>query len=110
MRPRIFAALFLFALANSGASAQLINPRAPVDVIGQVQAPSGGPLQQNVRIMFQGDDGFRPPEIVFSDSNGRFVLQRLSPDVSYTITVEGDGKNWETTVVRFIPMGRRPTR
>jgi tetratricopeptide (TPR) repeat protein len=105
--PRRILALLLFA--SLPAHAQLINSRAPVDVVGQVHAPTGGPLQQNVRIHFQSDDGFRPPEIVFSDSNGRFVLQKLSPDVSYTITVEGDGKNWETTVVRFMPMGRRPS-
>lgn len=109
LRLRAFVLLAVLLSATAGVFAQATNPRAPVDVIGQVHAPSGGPLQQNIRVMFQSDDGSRPPDIVFSDSNGRFVLYRLSPDVSYTVTVEGDGTNYETATVRFVPMGRRPT-
>jgi len=80
-----------------------------VDVIGQVYAPGGGPVETNVLVRFQADDAHRPPETVYTDSNGRFVLHRLNPDVSYTLVVDSDGKNWGATTVNFMPMGRRPT-
>lgn len=79
------------------------------NVIGQVYAPLGGPVQQVLRLEFRGDDAYRPPEFVFTDSNGRFVLLAVVQDVSYTITVESDGQNWDKTSTRFIPSGRRPT-
>jgi tetratricopeptide (TPR) repeat protein len=80
-----------------------------VNVRGQVFAPGGGPLQQVVRLQLQSDDALRPPDYIFTDSNGRFILYSLNIGTSYTITVESDGKNWPTTSVSFIVTDRRMT-
>lgn len=83
---------------------------APVNVIGQVFAPGGGVLQQQVRLEVKGDNGLRPPEYIFTDSNGRFVIYQVTQLASYTITVETDEKNWATTVTNFlVSAGRRPS-
>ena len=95
----VFVALFLCSLNAVGQ----IQRGGPVNARGQVYAPEGGPLQQVIRLELASSDGLRPPEYVFTDSNGRFILRGLIPGSSYTITVETDGKNWATTSVSFIP-------
>jgi len=93
-----------FAQAVGGGESGAVNVR------GQFYLPYGGLLQQNIRFQLLTDDASRPPEYIFSDSGGRFVLYRLRSFATYSIVVESDGKNWGPTTSRFIVSGgRTPT-
>jgi Flp pilus assembly protein TadD len=102
-----FVIVCAFLLAGS-VCAQIPRPNQVVNVLGQVYAPGGGPVQQSVRVNFESEDG-RPPEIVYTDSNGRFVLYSLVQGQQYSVRVDSDDRNWGTTIARFIPMGRNAT-
>lgn len=80
-----------------------------MNVLGQVFAPGGGPITQPVRVNFTSDSGLRPPDILFTDSNGRFVIYGLVQGENYTVLVDANEPNWGQTIVRFTPLGRRPT-
>jgi len=102
---------FAFApllLLGPAAQAQ-IRANAPVDVLGQVYAPRGGPLPRAVRLNFTSENGMRPPDIIYSDSNGRFVIYGLAAGENYTLTVDEEPPDWGQTVLTFMPIGRRPT-
>jgi Tfp pilus assembly protein PilF len=103
----LLVALFLLPAGDAVAQATSTPSRTAVTVRGQVYAPGGGPLQQQVRVFLSGDDMSRPNENFYTDSNGRFLLSGLSGTTTYTFTVESDGENWDTTVERFIPTGFR---
>jgi Flp pilus assembly protein TadD len=109
MRARVQSLLLLVALGvfATGATAQ-VNPNAPQDVIGQVYGP-GGQLTQSIQVEFWPDDAHRPPDRVFTDSNGRFYLSQLRPHTSYTLKVETDGRNWATTTTTLRITGRFTT-
>src|SRR5262249_36734480 len=47
------------------------------------------------------DDGARS-EVLFTDSNGRIEFNQ-PVSVPYSITVQGDGENYDTTTVRYDP-------
>ncbi len=100
------AGLLVLSLAHS-AQAQ-VRANAPVDVLGQVYAPGGGQLPKAVRVHFTAGNGMRPPEIIFTDSNGRFVVYSVIQGEEYTLTVDAEEPNWGLTIVNFIPIGRRP--
>ena len=73
-----------------------------VNVRGQILLPDGDLPRENVRFFLTSDDG-RINEIRFTDSNGRFILERLSGMVSYTIVVESDGTIYDKTTYSFMP-------
>jgi Tfp pilus assembly protein PilF len=110
-RVEVILAAFLLACAATCAqttqSSGGINPNAPVNVRGQVFAPSGGPLQMTVRLQLISDDPSRPPEYIYTDSNGRFVLMSLNPRIAHTVVIETDGQNWATTTERFLVLNPR---
>ena len=99
--------IFVALLCGPFSAIGQISRAGPVNVHGQVSAPRGGPLQQVIRLQLASDDALRPPEYLFTDSNGRFILYFLNIGTSYTVTVESDGKNWATTSVSFIVTDRR---
>jgi len=99
--------LALLALASSAPGQ--IRPNAPVNVLGQVYAPGGGPLPRPVQIRFTSENGYRPPDTIFTDSNGRFVIYGLVPGDNYTLTVDAEEPNWGQTILNFMPIGRQPT-
>src|SRR5260370_11812276 len=70
-------AIILAGLTAPGASAQ-------VDVRGQILFPDGNTPNEVIRFYLTSDDG-RVNEYRYSDSNGRFILERLSNRVSYPI-------------------------
>ncbi|MBI3405748.1 MAG: tetratricopeptide repeat protein [Acidobacteria bacterium] len=92
--PKIAALVFLLLAAISLARA--------VDVRGQIFFPDGSVPREPIRFFLSSDDG-RVNEYRFTDSNGRFILERLSGLVSYTITVESDGATYDKTTFSFIP-------
>jgi predicted Zn-dependent protease len=95
MLRRIFCSLGLLLFAAAAASAQ-------VNVRGQILLPNGDVPSTQIRFYLSSDDG-RVNEYRFTDSNGRFILERLSPMISYTITVETDGSIYDRTVYTFLP-------
>lgn len=88
------ALVFLF-LGTMPASAQ-------VDVRGQLLFPDGNMPSNNIRFFLTSDDG-RVNEIRYTDSSGRFVLERLSNRIGYAIVVTGDDLNYDTTRYSFMP-------
>ncbi len=75
---------------------------AQQDVRGQMFLPDGSPPNEPIRFSLTRDDGM-VNDIRFTDSNGRFILERLNARVSYTITVDGDGRNYGSTTYSFVP-------
>jgi len=66
--------------------------------------PNGGLPAQPVRFTLTRDDG--RIEVLFTDTKGKFLLTRdLVRDADYTITVESDGRNYDTTTARFRIIG-----
>src|SRR5215467_6047168 len=87
--------LFCVALCSAiGADAQL-------GLRGQIFLPNGEPLHKNIRYTLSTDDGARS-DILFTDSNGRIEVNQ-PVNVPYSITIQGDGENYDTTTVRFDP-------
>jgi Flp pilus assembly protein TadD len=108
------AGLFLPPAAAQQNSTQPSSSSSPdstlVDLRGQFYLPWGEPLQQSIRFRLLSDDASRPPDYVFTDSKGSFVLYRVRPYATYSIVVESDGKNWGATTSRFLVSGgRSPT-
>ena len=73
---------------------------------GQVFLPSGDPVHEVIRLTLKGDDPRRDVEFIFTDGQGRFILQGLMPLRTYTLTIEGDGRRYATTTVTFIAQPR----
>lgn len=89
---------------SSSADSTLVNLR------GQFYLPWGEPLQQSIRFQLLSDNASRPPDYVFTDSKGSFILYRLRAYATYSIVVESDGKTWGPTTSRFlVGGGRSPT-
>lgn len=105
------AGLFLSpAAAQQSNSQSASSNNALVNLRGQFYLPWGEPLQQSIRFQFLTDDASRPPEYVFTDSKGSFILYRVRPLATYIIIVESDGKTWgPTTAHIFVSGGRTPT-
>jgi len=89
----VFLALSLLICMAAGAQ---------TTVRGQIFLPNGDPPRNPVRFFLTSTDG-RVNEYRFTDSNGRFILERLSSGTSYTVTVESDDTSFDTTVLEFIP-------
>lgn len=91
----IFCALAFLAVATLPAVAQ-------VDVRGQIILPDGNLPSNTIRFYFTSDDG-RINEIRYTDSSGRFILERLSNRISYTISVDSDEQSYGTSRYSFMP-------
>jgi Flp pilus assembly protein TadD len=90
--------LLTFAVALVLASAAA----AQVNVRGQMIMPNGSPAAKIIRFTLHSDD-IITQEIRFTDSSGRFILERLRGNVNYTIRVPGDGVEYDDTEYNFIP-------
>src|SRR6266436_3207227 len=88
-------AIILAGLTPPGASAQ-------VDVRGQILFPDGNTPNEVIRFYLTSDDG-RVNEIRYTDSNGRFVLERLSNRIGYAISVDSDGASYGASRCGFMP-------
>jgi predicted Zn-dependent protease len=81
-----------------------VTPRvaAQVDVRGQILLPDGNLPNAAMRFYLASDDG-RVNEIRYTDSNGRFVLERLSNRIGFTISVDSDGVSYGASRYSFMP-------
>ncbi|GBC83276.1 hypothetical protein HRbin10_02421 [bacterium HR10] len=100
MRSYRVAALWFRGLVLLGVGLwPLVEGRAQVSIRGQVFLPSGDPVHEVIRLILKGDDPRRDVEFIFTDGQGRFILQGLMPLRTYTLTIEGDGRRYATTTV-----------
>jgi tetratricopeptide (TPR) repeat protein len=93
--PIIVSALLFLLAATTTALAQ-------VDVRGQLILPDGNLPNSNIRFFLTSDDG-RVNDIRYTDSSGRFILERLSNRISYTIVVDSDGAQYGNSRYSFLP-------
>jgi tetratricopeptide (TPR) repeat protein len=91
------AALVLAGMAILAAGAQ-----GQVNVRGQILMPNGEMPTESIRFTLTRGDGSLN-EIRFTDSNGRFVLERLNTLIDYSIEVPGDDVRYGSTTYRFNP-------
>jgi Tfp pilus assembly protein PilF len=90
-------AIILFSAAAGTASAQ--GNGGGFALKGQLFLPGGGMPTHEIRMEIENDLGYH--DIIFTDSNGRFLLDGLTQDVGYTIIVPTDGQNWGDTKYQF---------
>jgi tetratricopeptide (TPR) repeat protein len=92
----------LIILCTLGSFAFVPRAAAQVDVRGQILLPDGNLPSSVMRFYLTSDDG-RVNEIRFTDSNGRFVLERLSNRIGYAIAVDSDGASYGASRYSFMP-------
>jgi tetratricopeptide (TPR) repeat protein len=93
-------------------SALLLAFGAPLQaqtVRGQIFMPDGSQPKMQLRFYLTSSDG-RVNEYHYTDTLGRFVLERLNGLVEWTITVESDGQTYATTYHNFTPGNQAPVR
>src|SRR5687767_1522804 len=62
----------------------------------QVFMPGGGPPPGTLRLNLMRDDGFM--DTVFTDQKGKFDMPTpTTQTANYTVTIESDGANYDTT-------------
>jgi Tfp pilus assembly protein PilF len=77
------------------------NANSTTTVRGQILLPDGNLPTLPIRFELEGSNGFH--DILFTDSNGRLILSRLPSDISFTIFVPSDERNWGDTRYTFVP-------
>lgn len=93
-RSATVAAVFLLLLGAA--------TRAQYNVHGQILMPGGDMPQNPIKFDLASDDATYH-DIRFTDSNGRFILERLSGQMGYTIFVRSDGFSYGDTTHKFVP-------
>jgi tetratricopeptide (TPR) repeat protein len=71
-------------------------------VRGQIFLPGGDMPNHPIRFYLTRNDGALN-DYRFTDSNGRFILERLRGDIEHTITIESDGRTFGRTTQTFMP-------
>ena len=81
----------------------LISPivRAQINVRGQILLPNGDLPREPIRFEITCTNGYH--DLIYTDSGGRFILERLDPNLEYIITVDSDESTWGTTQYHFHP-------
>ncbi|MBI3405747.1 MAG: tetratricopeptide repeat protein [Acidobacteria bacterium] len=116
MAKAILQALFVILLGFSSALAQTLFPMnhdrdfttAPFDEL-QILLP-GGRIPQKPIPFVLARDGRGLGELFATDSRGHFHLWNLERNHSYTVTVPGDGTQFESTVMEISPEERGTIR
>lgn len=99
---RIVTVAIVFSFCSALALAQ----GQPASVI-QVFMPGGGPPPNVLRLNLVRDNGFM--DTVFTDSKGRYEMPTPAREtINYTITIEGDKQNYETTIASLSLRGLQP--
>ena len=73
----------------------------PVNVRGQIFLPDGDMPREPIRFEVTCSNGLH--DLRYTDSGGRFILERLDPNLEYVITVESDEATWGVTRYHFHP-------
>lgn len=79
---------------------------AQVRVRGQIFLPSGQAIGTVTEFQLESDDPRRQPDTMWTDVQGRFLLQGLQEGETYRIVVRSDGQRYATTVQNFIPISQ----
>src|SRR5215467_14901715 len=97
MKKGRIARIAVIALCLFG-SIVLMAPRAAAqtDVRGQIMLPDGNLPTTAIRFYLTSSNG-SVNEIRYTDSNGRFILERLNSQVGYTISLDSDGVSYGAT-------------
>ena len=91
-------AVRLAAIVCFSASLGVAQAGAPSSI--QIFMPGGALPDRSIRLTLTRDDG--RVETVFTDTKGRFLITGdLVREADYTVTVEGDGRTFATTVTTF---------
>jgi Flp pilus assembly protein TadD len=90
-----FTLAFVCLVSSGNAFAQ-----APPSSL-QVMMPNGGSPSRPIRLtLLRDNDGFR--DTVFTDEKGIFLIATpKTQTLNYTVTIESDRQNYDTTVARF---------
>jgi Tfp pilus assembly protein PilF len=75
---------------------------AAVDIRGHVFLPDGNPPTNPIRFELRSGDGSRN-SYEYTDSNGRFILPRLSDRITYTLAFTGDDSTFGDTIYLLRP-------
>lgn len=104
MRPNTkrcaFSTLFFALSLSVGTHAQ-----APPTI--QFFMPDGSLPARQLRFLLTSEDG-RTIETYFTDTRGRFLMARsqgLRPNVGYTLSIDSDGRTFDSTTLRFYHYG-----
>lgn len=92
---RFALAFALWALAGSAA-------RGQVNVHGQVMLSNGDLPRNPIGFDISSDDATYH-DILFTDSNGRFILEHLNGPMGYTLFFHSDRATYGDTAYKFIP-------
>ncbi len=102
-RVRIITGALVFCFCSGLALAQ----SQPASVV-QVFMPGGGPPPNVLRLTLVRDNGFM--DTFFTDSKGKFEMPTpTSGTANYTVTIEGDRQNFDTTTANLTLQGLQPT-
>ena len=75
--------------------------QAQVNVRGQILLPNGDLPRNPIRFEITCTNGYH--DLIYTDSGGRFILERLDPNLEYIITVDSDESTWGMTQYHFHP-------
>lgn len=78
-------------------------PAWAASVRGQIYMPSGQIAMKIIQFTLESDDPRRQPEIRWTDTNGKFIIEGLAPGTLYRIVVRGDGVLYADTTHSFVP-------
>lgn len=95
----LLTALLISLLLAFSTEGQIITKTT--NVRGQILLPDGNTPTESIRFELTGSDGSF--DLRFTDSHGRFILERLLSDINYAIFVPSDEINWGDTHVDFVP-------
>jgi Flp pilus assembly protein TadD len=95
----VFMTILVSTWVAGPASGQVIT--RTTDVHGQIFLPDGNTPTESIRFELRGTDGSY--DLRFTDSHGRFILERLLSDTSYTVFVPSNETTWGDTQIEFIP-------
>jgi tetratricopeptide (TPR) repeat protein len=101
---RFSVSLFLlcsFGFVSPRTHAQVVGGNT-VDVRGQILLPDGNVPTSQIRLYFTRGDG-SINDIRYTDSNGRFILERLNPQIGCSISVDSDEKTYGNSRYSFVP-------
>ena len=108
---KIRVAKFAVIIISTLGAIALVAPHAAaqVDVRGQILLPDGNLPSAAMRFYLTSDDG-RVNEIRYTDSNGRFTLERLSNRIGYAISVDSDEASYGNSHYSFMPASESVVR
>ncbi|HET6892488.1 MAG TPA: tetratricopeptide repeat protein [Pyrinomonadaceae bacterium] len=81
---------------------------APAQIPSAIQVfmPGGGTPAAGIRLTLIRDDGY--VDTVFTDSKGKYDMRTPTNQTLYTVTIESDGRTYDTTTAVFTMQANNP--